>query len=138
MSRNLSTIITVFLFFALLASLFLIYRTTVFFGKATTVNTAPVTLDNSYLFASPLQAKADNAEMIRITVFLLDGRGLGVANIPVKLTVPSIIKTKDINATTDDSGKAIFDLSSPLAGSYPISAKVGDKDLPQKVKIMFY
>jgi hypothetical protein len=121
-----------------MASLVLIYRTTVFFGKATTVNTAPIALENSYLFASPLQAKADNLEMIRVTVFLLDGRGLGVANQTVTLIVPTAVNIKDINAISDDTGKAVFDLSTSVPNQYSISAKVGSKELPQKARVRFY
>lgn len=139
MSKTFSTIITLFLVLALISALFLIYRTTVFFGKATTVNTTPIALENSYLFASPLQAKADTQEMIRITVFLLDGRGLGVPNIPVTLQLsPSVKINNNNNSVTDDSGKAVFDLSSSTPGQYPVSAKVDNKELPQKVKLMFY
>lgn len=138
MANNKSLILIVFLILALLASLTLIFRTTIFLGKATTGNHSSVVLENSYLFASPLQAKADGKEQIRITVFLLDGRGLGVPGQPVTLLVPQTVTINTPLSTTDDTGKIIFDLSSPVASQIDIQAKIGTNTLPQKVKIIFY
>ena len=135
---NKSLILIVFLILALLASLTLIFRTTVFLGKATTTDQASVALENSYLFASPLQAKADGKEQIRITVFLLDGRGLGVANQSVTLSVPQTVTVQTPLSTTDDTGRITFDLSSPVASQINVQAKTGDNTLPQKVRIVFY
>jgi hypothetical protein len=137
-SRNLSTVIIAFLILALIASLFLVFRTTVFFGRAATLNSSPIVLENSYLFASPLQAKADGKEMVRITIFLLDGRGLGVANKNVTLNLPSTVTTTPTQPTTDDTGKAIFDLSSTTAGKLEVQAQAEGKPLPQKVRVVFY
>lgn len=138
MANNKSLILIVFLLLALLASLTLIFRTTIFLGKATTGNQSSVALENSYLFASPLQAKADGKEQIRITVFLLDSRGLGVPSQPVTLLVPQTVTVFTPLPTTDDTGKIIFDLSSPVASKIDIQAKIGSNLLPQKVLIVFY
>ena len=127
-----------FLILVLIATLFLISRLTIFYGKATTVNQSPVALENSYIFASPLQAKADGQEQIRITVFLLDGRGLGVPNQTVTLSVPQTINILNSNPATDDTGKITFDLSSPAATQINVQAQTGGKTLPQKVRIVFY
>lgn len=132
-----TNLLTVFLFFALLASLYLVLKTTIFYGQAATVNTAPVALENSYLFASPLQAKADSQELVRITVFLLDGRGLGLPGQPVEIEKPSQLIIKQSQAVTDDAGKATFDIASPTPGTFDIVAKTGGLTLPQKVKITF-
>lgn len=138
MAKNKSIVLIFFLILVLIATLTLIFRITIFYGKATTVNQSPVALENSYLFASPLQAKADSQEQIRITVFLLDGRGLGVANQPVTLQVPQTITVNAPLDVTDDTGKIIFDLSSPVAAQTIIQAQTNQKVLPQKVKIVFY
>lgn len=132
-----SLIIIIFLILALIASLSLVFRSTIFIGKATG-SAASVALENSYLFASPLQAKADGKELIRVTAFLLDGRGLGVAGKEVKLSSERTLTIADVQTTTDDAGKAVFDLSSPVAGKYEITAVTEGKSLPQKVKISFY
>lgn len=126
-----------FLSIALIAALFLVVRTTTTYQRAASTSST-VTLENSYLFASPLQAKADGKEMIRLTVFLLDGRGLGVANQTVSLNLPSSVTIKNQQEISDSSGKVIFDISSTTAQSINVTAKVGTSKLPQSVKVTFY
>lgn len=138
MSNKKSLFLLIFLLLTLFSSLGLALKITIFSGKATGSNVSPITLENSYLFASPLQAKADSKEQIRITVFLLDGRGLGVANQLVTLNLPSTISINPTQPTTDDTGKAVFDLSSPTTQKIEVSAVSSGKTLPQKVKITFY
>jgi len=137
-AKNKSIVLIFFLILVLLATLTLIFRVTIFYGKATSVNQSPVVLENSYLFASPLQAKADGKEQIRITVFLLDGRGLGVVGMPVTLQVPQTVTINAPNTTTDDTGKITFDLSSPTASQVNVQALTNGHLLPQKVRIVFY
>lgn len=126
-----------FLLFSLIASLGLVFRTTIFYGKATYGNTSPVALENSYLFASPIQAQADGKEKIRITVFLLDGRGMGVVNQSVTLNLPSPLISDAKEKITDDVGKVTFDISSITAGKFPISASANGQSLSQKVSVLF-
>jgi hypothetical protein len=126
-----------FLSLSLIASLYLVARTTIFQKRASNTNTSYV-LENSYIFASPLQAKADNKEQIRITVFLLDGRGLGVANQSVSLSLPQNISITNQQEVTDNTGKAVFDIISSSPQTFHITASVNDAKLPQKVRIIFY
>ena len=138
MSNRKYLFIIIFLVIALIASVFVTLKTTVFFGKAATFDSNQVILENSYLFASPIQAKADNKEKIRITAFLLDSRGLGVSNKTVKLKTTPSLDIQEIQAVSDDTGRAIFDVSSPSQGKYNISASINNKTLPQNIKIIFY
>jgi hypothetical protein len=130
-------IIIILLVLALIASVFIVIRTTTTYQRAAT-STTSIVLENSYLFASPLQAKADNKEKIRITVFLLDGRGLGVANQTVTLNLKKNITIQNQQEITDQNGKAIFDLSSSSAQTTNITANIENSRLPQSVKIVFY
>ena len=130
--------IILFLSLALIASLYLVLKTTVFVNKASTGNQSTVVLENSYLFASPLQAKADNKEKMRITVFILDGRGLGVPNQTISLSSSSKISITEVQNITDDSGKAVFDLSSNTPGRFDVAAKTKNGTIPQQVKVVFY
>ena len=130
-------IIIILLSLALIISVIVVVRTTTTYQRATT-STTSIVLENSYLFASPLQAKADSREKIRITVFLLDGRGLGVANQTVSLNLPKTVTTTNQQETTDQNGKVIFDLSSSTAQTANITATVESSRLPQSVKIVFY
>ena len=127
-----------FLSLALIASLFLVARTTTIYNRAATSKTSSVVLENSYLFASPLQAKADGLEQIRLTVFLLDGRGLGVPNQIVSLNLPSNTTITNQQEISDQSGKAVFDIVSSIPQTINVTAKVGSIKLPQSVKVTFY
>lgn len=137
MSSNKTLILIVFLILSLIASIFLIFRTAIFMGKATSTNSSLVSIENSYLFASPLQAKADDQESIRVTIFLLDGRGLGVSNQLIDLIVPKNLTIQNQQPITDSAGKSTFDLSSSLPGKFEISAKTNNQTIPQKVTIVF-
>ncbi|MEK7528061.1 MAG: Ig-like domain-containing protein [Patescibacteria group bacterium] len=133
-----SLIIIAVLLVSLTVTIFLASRTAIFSPKATSSNQNSINIQNSYLFASPLTAKADGNEKIRLTIFLLDNRGLGVPNQKVDLSLPSTVHLINTQATTDDTGKAIFDAYSTTAGNFEISALVSSLRLPQKVKITFY
>ena len=129
--------IIIFLIIALFSSLYLVLQTTIFTKKATSTNNSAVVLENSYLFASPLQAKADDKEKIRLTIFILDGRGLGVQNQTVRLSTSSKITTTEVQSITDESGKAVFDLTSEISGQFPVSAVTNTGTVPQQVKVVF-
>ncbi len=128
-----------FLVLSLLASLYLLMQTTVFFGQAQVSQpTSAGSISNSYLFASPLQAKADSQELVRITVFLLDSRGLGIPHQNVSLNLPPTVNAHPIQPITDDSGKAVFDLSSSITGRFTVSAQSNGLQVPQTVSVVFY
>ena len=86
-------IVVVVLLLILILFLYLIRSPLIFrsgaYSSVTTVtqtNTTPtLSTDNSYIFASPLRAKS-NGEQIRITVYILDDRGMGMSGngIPAK------------------------------------------------------
>ena len=133
-----------FLSLSLIVTLILVSRTTIFQGRASN-STSSYVLENSYLFASPLQAKSgdkntpvEQLEQIRLTVFLLDGRGLGVSNQTVSLQLPQNITITSQQEITDNTGKAVFDLTSSVVQSFYVSALVNGSKLPQKVRIVFY
>jgi hypothetical protein len=130
-------VIIAILIIALIVSVVVVIRTTNTYQRAAT-STTSIVLENSYLFASTLQAKADNKEKVRITVFLLDGRGLGVANQTVTLNLPKNITIQNQQEITDQNGKAIFDLSSSTTQTVNITATANSSKLPQSVKIIFY
>lgn len=93
-------------------------------------------IENSYAFASPLQAKA-GGEFIRVTVFILDGQGKGIKNKRVTLGSNTSLKINEIQSSTDDLGKAIFDISSTLPGLYVIEPVVEGAKLNQKLNLLY-
>ena len=130
--------IIAFLSLALIASLYLVARTTIFVKKASVGNQSTVVLENSYVFTSPLQAKADGKEKMRLTVFILDGRGIGVANQNITIKTSSKVTILEIQSLTDETGKAVFDLTSESAGQFNVSAVTPSGTVPQQVKVLFY
>jgi hypothetical protein len=126
---------TILLIFGLITGVYLVTQTTIFKSRATSTHLP--TKENSYLFASPIQAKADGQEKIRITVFLLDSNGLGVSQQSVTLNVPPGIQIETLQSTTDDLGKATFNLSTIYPGKYTISASTSTLNLSQKINLLF-
>ena len=127
------------LILVLAVSVYVVRQRTNLFSSAREVNYTQVSapsLANSYLFVSPLSAAPDG-EKIRISVFILDGRGLGIAGKPVLLGQNENLKVEAIQPTTDYLGKAIFDISSQKPGVYYIEAAVEGRVLPQRVSVAF-
>lgn len=92
---------------------------------------------NSYLFASPTQAKADNSDVIRVTVYVLNGQGKGVTGIPVSLVVPASVGVKPVQPVSDNYGKATFDLTTRNSGTYTVAANAEAKSLGESISVSF-
>lgn len=127
-----------FLLLGLIYSIYLVSEETKIKSKAESSSlTRQVDFVNSYLFASPLRAKAASGERIRITVFLLDSKGLGVSGKRVALGRNPNLGIDEIQAMTDEVGKAVFDISSNLPSVYLIEASVDGKIIPQRLSVTF-
>lgn len=110
---------------------------TSFTGSASGIDLSQeVSLANSYVFASPLRARS-GGQLVRINVFILDNQGKGVPGRLVKLVENPTLLIQTIQATTDDVGKAVFDVSSVEPGNYVIEASVDGRVIPQRVNITF-
>jgi len=94
-------------------------------------------IENSYIFASPLVARAGSSDKIRVTVFVLNNQGLGVPNQQVSLNKSPELLIEQQNSLTDSYGRAIFDLSSTTVGEYVIGASIGSSKLNESIKIIF-
>ena len=127
----------ILLLLGLITAVLLITQTTIFNSRAGSTNSHFPVKENSYLFASPIQAQADGQEKIRITVFLLDSQGLGVSHQEITLKVPSPIQIETLQNTTDDLGRITFNLSSTTPGKFTISASTPTFSLSQKINLLF-
>ncbi len=123
--------------FLTLILLFFIGRQVILSSRASTTTNQLPTRENSYIFASPIQAQANGQEKIRINVFLLDSQGLGVGQKQVTLSSNPSLNIEAVQPQTDDFGKAIFNLSSSLPGKYQISASTPDFTLKQQISVLF-
>ncbi len=112
-----------------------------FFGRASGPSAGGgsglLSLENSYLFASPVQASADGESSIRVTAFIMNSQGLGIAGQKVGLKYSGNLRLSEVQAVTDTFGRAIFDLSANTPGSYTITGEVGGVSLPQTVSVSF-
>lgn len=96
-----------------------------------------VSISNSYVFASPVRATA-KGDLIRVTVFVLDGEGNGLYDkkVILKSNNQNLI-IKEVQSLTDETGKALFDISSEVVNTYDLEAYVDDIVLPQSLKVVF-
>jgi len=121
-----------------LSVLLAISRTSWFGHAQEPTRIGSLSLENSYLFASPISAYSDGETIVRITVFLLDDKGLGVSGQNVVLKIASgSLNINKIQPLTDSFGRAIFDLTSTVSGDYKVSADISGVTLPQEVSISF-
>lgn len=96
-----------------------------------------ISFENSYIFTSPTRATA-GGDLIRVTVFILDSQGRGVIDKKVAIgNNEKELVIKDLQNLTDDTGKAVFDISSKKPGVYYLDSLVEGQVLPQRVKVTF-
>lgn len=108
-----------------------------FFSSRASIKSVDFSLENSYVFITPLRARANGQEKIRITVFVLNDQGLGVQGKNVFLSTHEALNIDNIQALTDNYGKAYFDVSSTKPGEYFIEIKIDDKRLKQTAHLTF-
>lgn len=98
---------------------------------------AVLSRENSYVFVSPVSAAANGKSIIRVTVFLLNSQGMGVAGQKASVKISGPVNVSEVSPTTDTFGRAIFDVTSTNSGDYTISASGGDVPLLQTVSVSF-
>src|SRR3989339_1409424 len=103
-----------------------------FFNTRADVSQASFSIDNSYIFSTPSQARANGQEKIRLTVFVLNNQGLGVLGKKVFIETDSSLTIDTIQGSTDNYGKAYFDISATKPAQYYLEIKIDDKALNQK------
>jgi hypothetical protein len=138
-------LILAILLLALIVSMKLVGQETSYRSKAYTVSSTEnlqedfirsESLENSYAFASPIQAKS-GGELIRVTVFILDGQGKGIKDKKVVLTTNPALKINEIQSSTDEMGKAIFDVSATSSGLFTLEPSVGGAKINQKLNLLY-
>ena len=108
-----------------------------FFSSRADVSQATFSIDNSYIFSTPSQARANGQEKIRLTVFILNNQGLGVLGKKIFIGTDSSLNIETIQGLTDNYGKAYFDISAIKAGEYFLEVKADDTVLKNKVHLVF-
>lgn len=136
MSKKTIGLLSTALLAALLTALFLFYQV-VWLKIRANVVAEPFSKENSYVFLTPLQAKADGIEKIRVTVFVLNNQGLGVADRNVTWQDQEGLIGEIVQNPTDNLGRANIDFVSKTPGQYRIEIRVDNEALDQKVNLRF-
>lgn len=116
---------------------FWLYEVKFFISRAG-VSQASFSIDNSYLFVTPLRASANGQEKIRITVFILNNQGLGVMGKKIFAGQDKDLNIETVQGLTDNFGKAFFDVSSNKPAEYFLEITVDGMALKQKAHLSFY
>jgi len=112
------------------------YEIKFFTGRAS-VSQASFSIDNSYIFSTPSQARANGQEKIRLTVFILNNQGLGVMGKKIFIGTDPALNIEAIQGLTDSYGKAYFDISATKPAEYFLEIKANDTVLKQKAHLVF-
>jgi len=131
-------IVTIFVLSLLIFTFFFGFNEIRYFRSRADVSQASFSVENSYLFVSPLQASANGQEKIRVTIFVLNDQGLGVLGKKVVPVSDPKLNIETVLGLTDGYGKAYFDVSSNRPGEYYLDVKVEEKLLNQKAHLVFY
>ncbi len=137
MKKNILFSVFFLLILIFFISFFGLYEVNFLTGRAS-IKTTAFSVDNSYIFITPLKASANGQEKIRLTVFVLDDRGLGVVGKKVYLEPNQALFIDYIQTITDNFGKAYFDIRSLEKGEYYLKIKVDDIELKQPAHLSFY
>jgi len=137
MKKNIFLIAIFLIVLIAFSAFFWLYEAKFFVGRAS-VSQASFSVDNSYLFVTPLKARASQQEKIRATVFVLNNQGLGVMGKRAVLSQDHSLVVEAIQERTDNYGKAVFDISASKQGEYYLEVTVDGQLLPQKAHLSFY
>lgn len=121
---------------ALFAVAFGLYEVKYFASRAD-VSQASFSVDNSYIFSTPSQARANGQEKIRLTVFVLNNQGIGVLGKKITFSTNPDLNIETIQGLTDNYGKAFFDISATKAAEYYLNVLVDGTALNQKAHLSF-
>ncbi|MDA1317016.1 MAG: Ig-like domain-containing protein [bacterium] len=120
---------------------FTLFASYVFFGGSLTnlarasEETEP-SLQQSLIFAWPLNVPANGTAETEVTVFIRNNESKGLNEQQVKIA-SSIGTVKEGEIITDAEGKAVFHVSSSVVGVAEIEAFVDNKRLLRKISVQF-
>lgn len=135
--RKSSVLILGFLLLVLLLSLSVNVRF-LFQSRASGVGSiTSFSVDNSYIFLSPLEARANAKERIRVTVFLLNNEGKGVLGKRVTISTSKDLTVEAVQENTDLYGRAVFDTLTAHTGEYFLEALVDGNKVTDGVRLKF-
>lgn len=125
----------IILLLALVLAVFLVRERAKFPGEAAIPGV--LSLENSYLFASPLVAKI-GGEKISVFAFVLSDQGLGIPGKKVVLYSAPSLTASVVRDETDSRGLAVFEVTSFSSGQFRVWASLpGEGQIQQTVLVTF-
>ncbi|MDO8609252.1 MAG: Ig-like domain-containing protein [bacterium] len=137
MKKAIFFLVVTFLVLIAFSSFFWLYEVKFKVGRAS-ISAYAFSIDNSYTFITPLRARANGQEKVRISVFILNNQGLGVQGKKVFVGMNTDLNVETIQGLTDSFGKAYFDVSALKPGEYFNEITVDGTPLKQKAHLSFY
>ena len=136
MKKTLLFLLLAMIVFIALLSIFSFQEVKLFRARAD-VSQATFSIENSYVFVTPLRARAGGQEKIRVTVFVLNNQGIGVSTKQVQVSGSSL-NIETAQGITDAYGKAMFDVSSQNKGDFEAEVTIEGRVMNQKARVTFY
>lgn len=119
---------------------FTVFITFVVFNKqftsAARASNQNVSSEKTYIFAWPLELKADGKTASEITIFVRDDEGKAIADKNVRMQ-STVGELKEPSVVTDKSGRAAFHLTATAPGLAEIQAVVDNTPIRRKITVKF-
>ena len=93
---------------------------------------AKISVKNSFLIGEKIMATANGVDKCVVDVFVTDAEGKGISGKQVQLN-----GLGTLNAVTNSSGKASFELVSTVAKQYDLMATVGGAQVGKTLTVTF-
>lgn len=138
MKRILPLIVLLLLSSALIITVIVVRNQTNLPGRA--AGNGQLSLENSYLFASPLVSRASGEDKITVSAFVLSSQGRGLSGKKVYLYSAPLLIVNVVRDVTESDGMAVFEVATKVPGKYNVWAVVDGVDggqIKQQVNISF-
>lgn len=124
--------------FVIISGYFVLEERTYILRSRATVQ--EVSTGNSLAVSTPSCVAGDGDEKTRLMIYCLNGRGLGEPNVSTSVRPNGNVQGLQIipvRATTDETGRAIFDITSNSQGMVEVSIRCGDVLIKENHRLCF-
>lgn len=124
--------------FVVLSGYFILEERTFILRSRATVQ--EVSTGNSLAVSTPSCVAGDGDEKTRLMIYCLNGQGLGEPGVTTVVKPASNVQGLQITpvrATTDETGRAIFDMTSSSKGMVEVSIWCGDVLIKESHRLCF-
>lgn len=133
------SLLLVLLLVVLLGSGYLLYEERTFILQSRATNDV-ISGDNSLAVSTPTCVQPDGNEITRLHVYCLNSQGLGKPDTIVSVSPTDAaldLQIRAIQATTDSTGKATFDITSSTEGLFDLTIMCDDVQVKSNHRVCF-